>query len=212
MIARNVMVAVLLGALVCTGAAAPMPEVAARQFIVLNSSGRADSAALFEAVRREFPATRNAPTRVGIAGIFSYLQAPPEKMLAALAEFLRLAAQHDMPVVVQLDGEQWWDGRPDLWNWWDPKRPGFNPNNRANVEWSGWGPQHALRIAWRNWGQQIRVLPPPNLMSPAYRSACHTEMGALIPVIYNWQGIEKNGAALQAIRKLCEAPEEKPKP
>jgi hypothetical protein len=105
---------------------------------------------------------------------------------AALDGFLRLAEQHDMPVVVQLDGEQWWDGRPDLWNWWDPTRPGFNPDNRANVEWSGWGPQHALRIAWRNWGQQIRVLPPPNLMSPAYRAACHKEMAGLIPVILTW--------------------------
>ena len=162
------------------------PVLAARQFIVLNAAGGAVSTAYFEAVRREFPASRQTPTRVGIAGIFSYLQAPPEKVRASLAEFLRLAVQYDMPVVVQLDGEQWWEGRPDLWNWWDPKRPGFNPNNRANVEWSGWGPQHAVRIAWRNWGQQIRVLPPPNLMSPVYRAACHTEMGALIPMILRW--------------------------
>ena len=161
-------------------------EVAADQFIVLNTSGRAESAAFFEAVRREFPASQLAPTRVGVAGIFSYLQEPPAKVQAALATFLQLAVQHDLPVVVQLDGEQWWDARPDLWNWWDPKRPGFNPNNRANVEWSGWGPEHALRIAWRNWGQQIRVLPPPNLLSPAYRAACHTEMAAWVPIILNW--------------------------
>ncbi|MEI7955911.1 MAG: hypothetical protein WCJ66_12135 [Verrucomicrobiota bacterium] len=161
-------------------------EAVADQFIVLNTSGRAESAAFFEAVRREFPASQQATTRVGVAGIFSYLQEPPAKVQAALATFLQLAVQHDLPVVVQLDGEQWWDARPDLWNWWDPKRPGFNPNNRANVEWSGWGPEHALRIAWRNWGQQIRVLPPPNLLSPAYRAACHKEMAALVPIILNW--------------------------
>jgi hypothetical protein len=180
---------VLLTAVVHTVTAAlanAVPEASARQFILLNTSGRADSAAFFESVRREFPATRQAPTRVGVAGIFSYLQEPPERVRASLATFLYLAQLHDLPVVVQLDGEQWWDGRPDLWNWWDPESPGYNPGNRRNVEWSGWGPEHALRIAWRNWGQQIRVLPPPNLMSPVYRAACHTEMAALIPIILDW--------------------------
>ncbi|MFO7936729.1 MAG: hypothetical protein R6V06_03880 [Kiritimatiellia bacterium] len=91
-----------------------------------------------------------------------------------------------MPIVVQLDGEQWWGNRPDLWNWWDPKRPGYSPENRNNVEWSGWGPEHALKIAWRNWGRQIRVLPPPNFMSQRYRKACHEEMRILVPLILKW--------------------------
>ncbi|MCX6875258.1 MAG: hypothetical protein NTW21_15840 [Verrucomicrobia bacterium] len=184
------LVTALLSTLAASRVAADPPTVApaaaAKQFIVLNTSGQADSAALFEAVRREFPATRQAATRVGIAGIFSYLRESPDKVRASLAAFLRLAADHDLPVVVQLDGEQWWEGRPDLWNWWDQNGPGYNPANRANVEWSGWGPEHAVRIAWRNWGQQIRVLPPPNLMSPAYRAACHREMAALIPIILQW--------------------------
>lgn len=179
-------IAVLAGLLSHAGVAADAPPAPPQQFIVLNTSGRADAAEFFAAVRREFPATPQAPTRVGVAGIFSYLREPPAQLRASLAAFLSLAEQYDMPIVVQLDGEQWWDGRPDLWNWWDPARPGFNPQNRANVEWSGWGPQHALRIAWRNWGQQLRVLPPPNLMSPAYRSACHQEMAALIPIIMDW--------------------------
>jgi hypothetical protein len=54
------------------------------------------------------------------------------------------------------------------------------------VEWYGWGPEYAMRIAWRNWGRQIRVLPPPNFMSPRYREACHREMRALIPVVLEW--------------------------
>jgi hypothetical protein len=97
-----------------------------------------------------------------------------------------MAEQCDIPVVVQLDGEQWWRARPDLWNWWDPQRPGFDPHNRSNVEWWGWKPDQALKIAWRNWGTQFRVLPPPNLMSAPYRRACHDEMRALIPVILRW--------------------------
>ena len=34
----------------------------------------------------------------------------------------------------------------------------------------------SVKIGWRNWGRQLRVLPMPNLMSPAYRQACHKEM------------------------------------
>jgi len=73
-----------------------------------------------------------------------------------------------------------------LWNWWDSSRPGFDPANRENVEGSGWTPEHALKIAWRNWGRQLRVLPPPNLMSPRYRQACHEKMASLIPVVLDW--------------------------
>lgn len=31
-----------------------------------------------------------------------------------------------------------WDERPDLWNWYDPTRPGYNPENKKNVEWYDW--------------------------------------------------------------------------
>ena len=133
-----------------------------------------------------FKAPPSGPVQVGIAAFFSYLQQKPEQVRADLLAFLRLSEQYDIPVVVQLDGEQWWGGRPDLWNWWDAKAPGYNPSNRFNVEWSGWRPEDALRIAWRNWGRQIRVLPPPNLMSPSYRQACHEGMRDLIPVVVDW--------------------------
>ena len=31
-----------------------------------------------------------------------------------------------------------WDERPDLWNWYDPAKPGYNPDNKKNVEWYDW--------------------------------------------------------------------------
>jgi hypothetical protein len=155
------------------------------QFIVVNISSSA-KAAVFEKVGTEFSAMSAGSVRVGIGAIFSYLGESPDRVEAELRRFLELAQQHNTPVVVQLDGEQWWQGRPDLWNWWDPQRPGYNPENWQNVEWSGWAPEHALRIAWRNWGRQIRVLPPPNLMSARYREACHQEMKRLIPVVLAW--------------------------
>ena len=135
------------------------------QFIVLNLSTGATLPA-FEAISKEFTPPPKARTHVGIAAFFSYLNQPRARTVENMRQFLRLSQQCDIPIVVQLDGESWWDGRPDLWNWWDPTKPGYSPDNRLNVEWTDWSPDDAIKIAWRNWGRQIRVLPPPNLMSP----------------------------------------------
>jgi hypothetical protein len=87
---------------------------------------------------------------------------------------------------VQFDEVHWRDARPDLWNWWDPESPGFDPANRQNVEWDGWGPEHAIRISWINWGRQVRIKPAMNLMAPRYREACHAEMRLWIPLVLDW--------------------------
>lgn len=76
--------------------------------------------------------------------------------------------------MIELDGINYWQARPDLWNWWDKSKPGYNPENKKNVEWTDWTPDSAVKIGWRNWGSQHRVLPMPNLMSPAYLKACTT--------------------------------------
>jgi len=156
------------------------------QFIVVNLAPGGSTPTAFEEVRRIAQKRDSERFGLGIGGIFSYLAQPRQRCQAQLAEFLALAQRHQIPIVVQLDGEQWWSGRPDLWNWWDPNQPGYDPQNRYNVEWSGWGPEHAIKIAWRNWGRQIRVLPPPNFMSPPYRQACHDEMHVLVPQVLDW--------------------------
>jgi hypothetical protein len=89
-------------------------------------------------------------------------------------------------VVVQIDTEHWWDARPDLWNWWDSTKPGFDPANRENVEWTGWSSDQAIKIAWRDWGKQVRVLPQPNLASPPYVEACKAELRRLVPIVLEW--------------------------
>ena len=141
----------------------------------------------FEEIKRALPEVPQSGLRVGIGFIFSYFRtADDTSLLASLRQVLALAEATDTPVLIQLDGENWWDARPDLWNWWDPASPGFNPANRENVEWSGWTADQALKLAWRNWGRQLRVRPPPNLMSPRYRQACHEKMALLIPVVLQW--------------------------
>jgi hypothetical protein len=167
---------------------AGIPVVAANQtnqFIVLNLSNSRRAEA-FAQIKQEFSSQPAGKVRLGIAGIFSYFRYPRPKVAADLRQFLRLARETDTPVVVQLDGEQWWNNRPDLWNWWDPSQPGYSPKNRMNVEWTNWSPDSAIKIAWRDWGHQLRVLPPPNLMSGRYRQACHKEMRVLIPIVLDW--------------------------
>ena len=159
---------------------------AADQSIVVNGSAADMKKTVFEEIGRVTKDQPPGDIDLGIGAIFSYLNQPRDTTLAQIKEFLSLSEQFNIPIVVQLDGEQWWGNRPDLWNWWDSSRPGYSPDNRNNVEWSGWGPEHAVKIAWRNWGRQIRVLPPPNFMSQGYRDACHDEMNVLVPLIVKW--------------------------
>ena len=160
--------------------------VARQQYLVVNIIPGERYEEVFQQVRQLQSPKSSADVRLGIGAIFSYLNESRDSCKSRVLKFLSLAQQYDIPVIVQLDGEQWWDARPDLWNWWDPGRDGYNPRNRWNVEWTGWGPEHAMKIAWRSWGSQIRVLPPPNLMSPPYRRACHDEMRVLVPLVLHW--------------------------
>lgn len=158
---------------------------APEQFILFNLNWPVEHEVLSR-ISRDFKPGPGASVRVGVSAIFSYLRQPREQSVADLRGFLQGARKTDLPVVVQLDGENWWEARPDLWNWWDAARAGYSPANRTNVEWTSWSPDDAIKIAWRNWGQQLRVLPPPNLMSERYRAACHEEMRILIPIILEW--------------------------
>ncbi|MCL2305640.1 MAG: hypothetical protein FWC43_09880, partial [Planctomycetaceae bacterium] len=144
-------------------------------------------------IKQKISGAENSDRQIGVSMIYSYLQIPKgdaaaeERFLKQLKDDLVLLQEVEMPVLVQLDGEQWWNARPDLWNWWDPSKPGYDPKNAENVEWTDWGPEHAVKIAWRNWGRQLRVLPPPNLMSPAYIAAWEEKMEKIVPVILDWE-------------------------
>jgi len=173
--------------LLCVAAIFGFHAVSAQQqYLVVNIVPGEKYEPVFEQVRDLAERDVAGRLQLGIGAIFSYLHQPRAQSAADVTEFLSLSERFEIPIIVQLDGEQWWEARPDLWNWWDPERPGFDPANRRNVEWSGWGPEYAMKIAWRNWGRQIRVLPPPNFMSQSYRGACHAEMHTLIPLILRW--------------------------
>lgn len=108
-----------------------------------------------------------------------------------MKRILELAETEDLPVFTPLNGVQWWDELPELWNWWDKdgnqtpgctnddyekcgfkklqnpqyrKRfiAGYNPDNKWNVDWQDWTTPE--KFAVRNWGGgDILVAPSPNL-------------------------------------------------
>jgi hypothetical protein len=79
------------------------------------------------------------------------------------------AREHDTAVMLHFDFHLAWKNRPDLWNWFDPKQPGYDPNNKANVEWHGWdGPPN--RLCYLNHGVLERRPPSMCLTSKKTRA------------------------------------------
>jgi len=105
---------------------------------------------------------------------------------------MELAEEEQFPVFIPLNGVQWWDELPELWNWWDfdgnqtpdctnsdykncgykklrdpeyRKRfiKSYNPENKWNVDWESY--ETPMQFATRNWGGgDFLVAPSPNLI------------------------------------------------
>jgi len=165
------------------------------QYVVLNRmpgaawhQGRPDTVeeSDFVEVTQHFGGGSSGRVQVGLACIISYLRTERDLTVRFLKQFLKCAEATATPIIIKFEGENWWQGRPDLWNWWAPEKPGYDPENRENVEWTGWSSENSIKISWRNWGRQFRVLPAPNLMSRRYRAACKAEMDVLLPIVMDW--------------------------
>lgn len=128
--------------------------------------------------------------RLGVGAIFEPNYIDLDKTKQSLANLLNTSLVNDFPVYLSLDNFNWWEGRPDLWNWWDPSKPGYDPNNKANVEWTDWdgdvNNNHVLKISWTNWGIQFRRPPAPNLLSQKYITNSQDNLNQLLPIIVSW--------------------------
>jgi hypothetical protein len=126
-----------------------------------------------------------------------------------MRRILQLAEEMDFPVFVPLNGFQWWDEQPELYNWWDAdgtatdpkfferqddpeefKRrfiAGYDPDNKWNVEWQD--AQTPMKLNYRNWGGGgFRLAPPPNLVKNpkverSYRSVQEARLRAIVKEI-----------------------------
>jgi hypothetical protein len=149
------------------------------------------------------------------------LDTPSEQSYYAIKmrRILEIAEEENLPVFLPLNGFQWWDELPELYNWWDPdgthtsetffkrqKSPdfkarfiaGYNPENKWNVEWQNF--DTPMKLNWRNWGGGgFRLAPPPNLIGEqrgarSYRTVQEARLNIMLQVLTKkldeW---EKNG-------------------
>ena len=127
--------------------------------------------------------------RLAVSHHFSYLDRNIQNIVDSLENMFKLAVKNDIPVIVHLDGVNWWSTRPDLWNWWEPSEPGYNENNIHNVERYDWDINTAVKIGWRNWRwpvNPLRVPPHPNLASEIFRAEQKKALDKILPVIVEW--------------------------
>jgi len=90
-----------------------------------------------------------------------------EQLPGRIRSAFAAAREHDMAVMLHFDFHLAWKHRPDLWNWFDPARPGYDPNNKYNVEWHGWdGPPN--KVHYLNHGVLERL--PPNMCFTSKRT------------------------------------------
>ena len=130
---------------------------------------------------------------------------PESPYVIKLRRVLEITEKLDLPVFIPLNGFQWWDELPELYNWWDqdgtntPSQffarqktkdfkerfiQGFNPENKWNVEWQD--NETPMRYNWRNWGGGGFVLaPPPNIIphdrtALTYRTVLEQRLNAIL--------------------------------
>ncbi len=138
------------------------------------------------------------------------LDTPSEESVYAIKmrRILELAEEQNLPVFIPLNGFQWWDELPELYNWWDPDGThtpqsffarqktkdfrerfikGYNPENRWNVDWQNFTTPMQLNV--RNWGGGgFRLAPPPNILrhtrSPlTYRDVLEKRLTVILAVL-----------------------------
>ena len=134
----------------------------------------------------------NDQRKLGIGVQIIYNEYDFDNVKQSLRSLLIYSKVHSVPIFLSLDGFQWWgdvgrtNGRPDLWNWWDSSGPGYNPDNKNNVEWTCGNSSCAINKSWRNWGSEFEVRPHPNLASRAFIEKNKEKLRELIPIIVNW--------------------------
>jgi lysophospholipase L1-like esterase len=168
-------------------AAAVMPN-RQTQYLLLNYSASLQAAQqaqdMMSYVRETFgAANRTSRIKAGLAILYTPKEQVKETA-ARLRADLALAQQIEVPVLIQVDTENWLP--ESLTNWFDPSKPGYDPSKVNDVEWTGWTPDTAVKLCWRNWGTVVRVGPHPNLLSPRFQAWEKSIYDALAPVVVEW--------------------------
>lgn len=97
-----------------------------------------------------------------------WLQTPQEIGLW-IDDAFDVARERSIAVHFAIESHYNWEGRPDLWNYFDPAGPGYDPANADNVEWSDWG-RHPYPARFIDWGTPQRLAPHMCYASPRIRA------------------------------------------
>ena len=154
-----------------------------KKYIFINDY---DWSYLESSINGTFGSSVGNDVAVGQAVLFYIFERPLEKHLSTLGKHLAEAEEQEVPVLIQLDPITFWDGVPELWNWFDEGVSGYDDSNRENVEWTSWSSSDAVKIGWLNWGSQIRLKPMANLFSPKYQAAVRERMSAMLGTVSGW--------------------------
>lgn len=98
-----------------------------------------------------------------------------EKLPLVIREAFQVARREDVAVYFAIESHYFWQTRPDLWNFFDRAGPGYDPENKNNVEWSDWKGT-AFPYRFLNWGTPEKLAPHMCYACPRIRS----EVGRLV--------------------------------
>ncbi|MBI4973101.1 hypothetical protein HZC27_00610 [Candidatus Roizmanbacteria bacterium] len=159
----------------------------------------------------------NDTRRLAWSALLEYMNFPKDtpssqsKYVIQARRIMEIAEEEDLPVFMPLNGVQWWDEQPELWNYWDKdgnqtpgcknenysscgfkklrdpsyrKRfiEGYNPDNKYNVDWKDW--ESPMGFSTRNWGGgDVLVAPSPNIIGKDFSRVNKERFSAIIQVI-----------------------------
>ena len=78
--------------------------------------------------------TGNGKTRqLGLGAGIPFFIANELEIVSAIKQAFEIARRTNLAVHFNVDDHINWDQRPDLWNWYDPTKKGYNSDNRKNA-------------------------------------------------------------------------------
>jgi len=125
-----------------------------------------------------------ATRRLGIAASIYTLDWSDDLIKQELDVLFFASEKYDAPLLIHIDSENFWDNRPDLWNWWNSSLSGYNLANKDNVEWSDW--DKPTNKSWLNWGIAFEHAPRMCFESSVVRNEISRKHTIVVNKLNTW--------------------------